>query len=48
MSTLSLDSQFVLAGSEDRSVVLWRTRKGDLVAVKEWNCKFDHPVTAVA
>jgi jouberin len=48
MSTFSPDSQFILGGSEDGSVVLWTTKKGEIVAVKEWNCKFDHPVTAVA
>jgi hypothetical protein len=48
MSTFSPDRQFTLAGPEDAPVVLWRTRKGEFVAVKERNCKFDHRVTAVA
>jgi jouberin len=48
MSVFSPDSQFILAGSEDGSIVLWTTKKGEPVAVKEWNCKFDNPVTAVA
>jgi jouberin len=48
MSTFSPDGKYILAGSEDGSVVLWTTKKSDPVPVKEWACKFDQPVTAIA
>ncbi|KAH0791215.1 jouberin isoform X4 [Histomonas meleagridis] len=48
MSTFSPDGKYILAGSEDGSVVLWVTRTAEPVTVKEWVCKFDQPVTSVA
>lgn len=48
MSTFSPDGKYILAGSEDGTVMLWTVRKGEPLPVEEWNAKFDHPVTAVA
>ena len=48
MSTFSPDGQYILGGSEDGCVVLWTVRKAEVVPVKEWMCRFDSPVTAVA
>lgn len=47
-STFSPDGQYILSGSEDGCVVLWTVRKAEVVPVKEWTCRFDTPVTAVA
>jgi jouberin len=48
MATFSPDGQYILAGSENGSVVLWTVRKAEIAQVPKWKFRFEYPVTAVA
>jgi WD40 repeat protein len=44
----SPDGNFVFAGSETGSVVLWAVRGREPIHVNQWNRKFDKPVTSIS
>jgi jouberin len=48
MATFSPDGQYILAGSENGTVVLWTVRKAEVAQVPKWKFRFEYPVTAVA
>ncbi|KAK8893919.1 Jouberin [Tritrichomonas musculus] len=47
-SHFSPDGSFVIAGSENGSVMLWTVKGSDPIPVIEWSMKFSHPVTTIA
>jgi jouberin len=47
-AAFSPDAQFVFAGSETGSVMLWSVKGSDPVPVIQWNLKFSRPVTSIA
>ncbi|OHT10406.1 hypothetical protein TRFO_20376 [Tritrichomonas foetus] len=47
-SSFSPDGSYVIAGSENGSVMLWSVKGSDPVPVIEWNRKFSYPVTTIA
>lgn len=47
-SCFSPDTSYVMAGSENGSVMLWSVRGSDPVPVIQWSMKFSHPVTSIA
>lgn len=44
----SPDGSYVIAGSENGSVMLWTVKGSDPIPVIEWSMKFSYPVTAIA
>jgi len=44
----SPDGLYVFAGSETGSVLLWKVHGRQPVQVKEWNARFERPVTSIA
>lgn len=47
-SHFSPDGSFVIAGSENGSVMLWTVKGSDPIPVIEWSMKFSQPVTTIA